>query len=138
MGGAGHRDRHLPAPFGLVMGEYPADGQGPHRRPVRGPSGGADGLAAAAEPLDRSRGGRAEASDAWFLLGQLGQECGRIAVAVPVGQVTRGQQGQGRVIGGGAPWPSLAGGQLLNLALAAVRLAAGAFSQGTPSASPQA
>src|SRR5262249_45524084 len=27
MGGPGHRDRHLPASFGLIMGEYPADRQ---------------------------------------------------------------------------------------------------------------
>jgi hypothetical protein len=98
------------------MGEYPADGQGPHRRPVRGPAGGAGGPAAAAESLDRGRGGRAEASDARLLLGQLGQERDRITVAVPLRQVTGGQQGQGRVIGDRAAWPSLAGGQLLDLA----------------------
>jgi hypothetical protein len=44
--------------------------------------------------------GRAEASDGRFLLGQVGQECGRITVAIPVGQVMGDQQGQGRVIGG--------------------------------------
>ena len=97
------------------MGEYPADGQGAHRRPVRGSSGGAGGLAAA-ESLDRRGGGRAEASDVRFLPGQVGQECGRITVAVPVGQVVGDQQGQGRVVGGCTAWPSLTGGQLFDLA----------------------
>ena len=138
MGGPGHRDRHLPTSFGLVMGQYPADGQGAHRRPVRGSSGGVGGLVAAAESLDRCRRGRAEASDGRLLLGQVRQESGRITVAVPVGQVMGDQQGQGRVVGGRTAWPSLAGGQLFDLAGSWRRVRAGGFSQGTPSASPQA
>ena len=53
---------------------------------------------------------------AGFLFGQVREESGRIAVAVSVGQVTGDQQGQGRVVGGRAAWPSLAGGQLFDLA----------------------
>ena len=48
--------------------------------------------------------------------GQVGQEFGRITIAISVGQVAGDQQGQGRVIGGRTAWPSLAGGQLLDLA----------------------
>jgi len=72
MGGPGHRDRHVPAPFGLVVRQYPADGQGAHRRPVRGSSGETGGLTATAESLDRCGRGRAEASDDRLLLGQVG------------------------------------------------------------------
>ena len=100
--------------------------------------GGGGGLAGAAELLDRCRGGRAEASDGRCLVGQVGQERSRIAVAVSVGQVTGDQQGQGGVVGGCAAGPSLAGGQLLDLAGSGVGLAPGALSHGMPSASPHA
>jgi hypothetical protein len=50
------------------------------------------------------------------LLGQVRQEGGRIAIAVPVGQVMGDQQSQGRVVGGRTARPSLAAGQLLDLA----------------------
>jgi len=75
----------------------------PAARPV-------DGLVAAAESFDRCCGGGAEAFDSRFLAGQVGEEGGRVAVAVPVGQVTGGQQGQGRIVGGRAARPSLSGG----------------------------
>jgi len=54
---------------------------------------GVGGLIAAAESLDRRRRGRAEASDGRFLSGQVGQECGRITVAVSAGQVMGDQGG---------------------------------------------
>lgn len=109
MGDPGHRDRYLPTPFVLVVRQYPADEQGAHRRPVRSPSGGADRLVAAAEPLDRCPSGRAETSDGRLLLGQLRKESGRITIAVPVSQVMGDQQSQGGVVGGRAAWPFLVG-----------------------------
>ena len=136
MGCPGHRDCHLPTSFGLVVRQYPADGQGAHRRPVRGSSGGVGGIVATTESLDRCRGGRAEASDGRLLLSQVCQESGRITIAVSVGQVMGDQQGQGRVVGGRTAWPSLAGGQLFDLAGSGADPAH--VSQGTPSASPQA
>ena len=74
------------------------------------------GLIAAAESLDRRCRGRAEASDGRFLLGQVGQERGRITVAIPVGQVMGDQQSQRGVVGGRTARPSLTSRQLLDLA----------------------
>jgi hypothetical protein len=59
----------LPTSFSLVVRQYPADGQGAHRRPVRGSFGGVGDLVAAAESLDRCCRGRAEASDGRLLRG---------------------------------------------------------------------
>ena len=103
-GGLRHRERRV----GVVR---PGHGVAPSRwagRIAAGSwlSGGVGGLVAAAESLDRCCRGRAEASDGRFLLGQVGQEIGRITLAMPVGQMMGNQQGQGRVVGGRTTWPS--------------------------------
>jgi hypothetical protein len=115
VGCLGHLDGDPAASVGLPVGQYPADRQRAHRRPVRCPSWGCGRLAAAAESLNRRGCRRAKASHGRLMDGQVRQEGARITTAISLGQVTGYQQCQGRVVGRGTARPSLAGRQLLDL-----------------------
>ena len=90
------------------------------RARIAGPFVALPGESAASLPRrnrsNRRRGGRAEASDSGLLCGQVGQERGRIAVAVSVGQVMGDRAGSEPCRRRSHRVAIPAGGQLFDLA----------------------